>query len=66
MLYDASKSVATCVLILIPPAYITLALRCGVRIHRKAWGIDDTCMIISAVRLVPLSRLAPAANASSL
>ncbi|KAB2569414.1 hypothetical protein DBV05_g11920 [Lasiodiplodia theobromae] len=48
MLYDASKSVATCVLILIPPAYITLVLRCGVRIHRKAWGVDDTCMIISA------------------
>ncbi|KAL1622442.1 hypothetical protein SLS54_005007 [Diplodia seriata] len=48
MLYDASRSVATCVLVLLPPAYVTLALRCGVRLHRKAWGIDDTCMVLSA------------------
>ncbi|OJD32531.1 uncharacterized protein BKCO1_37000113 [Diplodia corticola] len=47
MLYDASKAIVTCVFTLVAPAFVSFTLRCGVRISRKAWGVDDTCMALA-------------------
>jgi len=48
-----SRSMAACTLVLVPPAYLCIALRMYVRLKRKSWGSDDWCMLAAQVSSHP-------------
>ncbi|OJD32524.1 integral membrane family protein [Diplodia corticola] len=49
MLYDNSRFLALCVIILLASGYSSLILRVYVRLKKNAWGWDDTVAVISSV-----------------
>lgn len=53
MLYDNSRYLFFCVIVLMVSGYTTLLLRIYTRVTRKTWGWDDTIATIAAVSIIP-------------
>lgn len=51
MLVERSPELITAVGVLVVPAFLTLILRCYVRITRRSFGKDDCCLVIAGVCL---------------
>ncbi|OMP85125.1 hypothetical protein BK809_0000879 [Diplodia seriata] len=49
MLYDDSRFLALCVIILLVSGYASLFLRIYVRLTKSPWGWDDTCAVVGAI-----------------
>ncbi|OJD29988.1 cation-transporting atpase 4 [Diplodia corticola] len=49
MLYDNSRLLALCVIVLLTSGYVSLVLRIYVRLTKSPWGWDDTCACLGAI-----------------
>ncbi|EOD51156.1 putative integral membrane protein [Neofusicoccum parvum UCRNP2] len=49
MLVERSPELITAVGVLVVPAFLTLILRCYVRITRRSFGKDDCCLVIAGL-----------------